>query len=70
MTTILLCAALLVAAVWVLAVVFREAPEFDEVCIEDGCFRPATHERPAGVTPNGTPVMELVCRRHGRIPRS
>lgn len=63
-------AALLVVAVWVLAAVFREAPEFDEVCIEDGCFRPATHQRPAGVTPNGTPVMELVCRRHGRIPRS
>jgi hypothetical protein len=68
-TEMLVFAAVLVAAVWILAVVFREAPEFEEVCIETGCFRPATHERAGGVTSNGTPIMELVCRRHGRIPR-
>lgn len=69
MITLLGCAALLVAAVWWLAYLFREAPLFDEVCIETGCHRVATHERPGGVAPNGTPIMELVCRRHGRIPR-
>jgi hypothetical protein len=67
--TLLTCATLLVVAVWVLALVFREAPEFDEVCIEDGCFRTATHQRPDGMTSGGTPIVELVCRRHGRIPR-
>lgn len=70
MTAILGCALILVIAVWALALIFREAPEFEEVCCEPGCFRPATHQRPDSVTSNGTPIVELVCRRHGRIPRS
>jgi hypothetical protein len=67
--TLLGCAALLVAAVWWLAWLFQEAPEFDEVCIETGCHRVATHERPIGVTADGTEMVELVCGRHGRFPR-
>jgi hypothetical protein len=65
----LVFAALLVVAVWVLAVIFREEPLFDEVCIETGCHRVATHERPIGVTADGTEMVELVCGRHGRWPR-
>jgi len=32
-------------------------------CIE-GCGRPATHERPLGMTSVGTEIVELVCLDH------
>lgn len=64
MIEILLFAAAVTAGVWVLAVIYREAPEVEEVCVEDGCFRPATHERFEEMV--GEDVMTvLVCRRHG-----
>lgn len=53
-------------------------PDTEEVCIEPDCHRPATHERLVGITtdhvPPGDPDgfsfhTELVCRRHGGVPR-
>jgi hypothetical protein len=50
----------------------------EEVCIEPGCQRPATHERLVGITtdhvPPGDPDgfsehVELACRRHGEMWR-
>lgn len=64
-----LCAVLLVASVIMLMAIYQEEPEFDETCAEKDCFRPATHQRPEAVSPYGTPIVVLVCRRHGRIPR-
>jgi hypothetical protein len=47
-----------------------EADEYlEDVCAEDGCDRLATHERLEGVTCRGALVVELVCRRHGGVPR-
>lgn len=62
MIEILLFAAAVTAGAWVLAVLYRDKVE--EVCIEDGCHRPATHERFEEMV--GDDVMTvLVCRRHG-----
>jgi hypothetical protein len=41
----------------------------EEVCIEPGCQRPATHERFEDATSDGTPIVELACRRHGEVER-
>lgn len=68
-TEIVVLVLLFVASFGFLAAVFREAPEFEEVCAEPGCYRVATHERPEGVI-DGTPVEALVCRRHGRVRRT
>lgn len=64
MIEILLFAAAVTAGVWVLALVYREAPEVEEVCIEDGCRRPATHERFEEMVGEDVKTV-LVCRRHG-----
>jgi hypothetical protein len=61
-----LATAVVVVVVRALAAV---PPVFDEVCIEDECFRVATHERPVGMFADGTEVVELVCRHHGTFPR-
>lgn len=53
--------------------------EIEEVCIEPGCQRPATHERVVGVTTDHVPAgdpdgfswsVELACGRHGEVRRS
>jgi len=45
-----------------------ERVEVKEVCVEEGCYRPATHERPEGFIGSDL-VVELVCRRHGGMSR-
>lgn len=53
--------------------------QIEEVCIEPGCDRPATHERTVGVTTDHVPAgdpdgfswsVELACGRHGEVRRS
>lgn len=58
----------LAMAEFALAELARERYQGD-TCIEIGCGFPATHQRPSGVTGDGTPVWELVCSRHGDIAR-
>jgi hypothetical protein len=40
-----------------------------DTCVQIGCGFPATHQRPGGATTDGTPIWELVCSRHGDVPR-
>lgn len=56
-----------------LAAIVRRA-EIEEVCIEPGCTRPATHERLVGIITGHVPaedldefseVVELTCGKHG-----
>lgn len=58
----------LAMAEFALAELAREMYQGD-VCIQTGCGFPATHQRPGGTTTDGTPVWELVCSRHGDVPR-
>jgi hypothetical protein len=45
------------------------AGRYDAVCVEEWCTRTATRERFEDVTSDGTPIVELVCRRHGGVKR-
>lgn len=55
---------LVLIGIVIIRLIQRAPIEDDVICAEDGCALYATHERHEDVTPDGVPIMLLVCHRH------